>query len=141
MNLLDTTLDSRQIEVLVEAAQTARARAYAPYSGFPVGAALLGSNNQIYLGCNVENASFGLTMCAERGAVSAALAQGCREFLALAVVAESDDGPVTPCGACRQVLAEFNPHLTVVCSNGAGQTQVLTLSDLLPYRFEFGPRD
>jgi cytidine deaminase len=137
---MKTTLDPKQIEQLIEAAKEARGRAFAPYSRFSVGAALLGPDQQIYLGCNVENASFGLTICAERAAVANAVAHGCHDFHALAVVAESDSGLVTPCGACRQVLAEFSPHLTVICSDGAGQTKIFGLDDLLPYRFDFNAR-
>ena len=134
---METTLRPEQIEQLIQAAIKAGRCAYAPYSRFNVGAALLAANNSIYAGCNIENASFGLTICAERAAVANAIADGCRDFLALAVVAHSEGGSLTPCGACRQVLAEFNPHLTVICSNGIGQTRILRLDDLLPYRFEF----
>jgi cytidine deaminase len=134
---MDTALEPKQIDTLVEAAKEARQRAYAPYSRFQVGAALLGSDGQVYAGCNVENASFGLTICAERAAVANAIAHGCREFVALAVVAQSDSGLVTPCGACRQVLAEFNPNLPVICSNGTDPVRTLLLNDLLPYRFDF----
>ena len=134
---MELPLDRAEMERLIQAAKEARSRAYAPYSHFAVGAALLAADHQIYIGCNVENASFGLTICAERAAVANAVAQGHRDFLALAVVAESDSGLVTPCGACRQVLAEFNPRLPVICTNGAGQTKILRLDDLLPYRFDF----
>jgi len=137
---METTLRPEQIEQLIQAAIKAGRCAYAPYSRFNVGAALLAANHSIYAGCNIENASFGLTICAERAAVANAIADGCRDFLALAVVAQSEGGSLTPCGACRQVLAEFNPHLTVICSNGIGQTRILRLDDLLPYRFEFSPQ-
>jgi len=137
---METTLRQEQIETLVTAAGEARERAYAPYSHFSVGAALLGQDDQIYIGCNVENESFGLTICAERVAVADAIVHGCQSFIALAVVAQSDNEPITPCGACRQVLAEFNPHLTVICANGKGQIRILKLNELLPYRFELGAR-
>lgn len=91
---------------LIPIAWAVRDRAYAPYSKFHVGAALLGADGVIYRGCNVENLSFGLTICAERNAIAQALAAGCREFKALVVVAETRE-PVSPCGACRQVMAEF----------------------------------
>lgn len=91
---------------LVEAAWQARESAYAPYSNFAVGAALLANDGRIFLGCNVENISYGLTNCAERVAIGAAVAAGVRQFLAVAVVADTGV-PISPCGACRQVLAEF----------------------------------
>jgi cytidine deaminase len=91
---------------LISAAWEVRNRAYAPYSTFHVGAALLGDDGVIYSGCNVENLSFGLTICAERSAVCAAIAAGCRRFHALVVVADTRE-PISPCGACRQVMAEF----------------------------------
>ncbi len=91
---------------LLAAAWDVREQAYAPYSGFHVGAALLGSDGVIYRGCNVENLSFGLTICAERSALLAAVAAGCRSFRALVVVADTRE-PISPCGACRQVMAEF----------------------------------
>ncbi len=91
---------------LISAAWEVRDRAYAPYSTFHVGAALLGDDGVIYRGCNVENLSFGLTICAERNAVCAAIAAGCRRFHALVVVADTRE-PVSPCGSCRQVMAEF----------------------------------
>ena len=91
---------------LISAAWEVRDRAYAPYSTFHVGAALLGDDGVIYRGCNVENLSFGLTICAERSAVCAAIAAGCRRFHALVVVADTRE-PISPCGACRQAMAEF----------------------------------
>jgi cytidine deaminase len=112
-------------------ARTVRARAYSPYSSFAVGAALLGKSGHIYTGCNVENLSFGLTICAERNAVFAAVAAGEREFTHLAIVADSKT-PVTPCGACRQVLAEFCPDLEICCANLEGEHYIAKLSELLP---------
>lgn len=93
-------------ETLLEVAWAARGRAYAPYSGFAVGAAVLAADGRIFPGCNVENLSYGLTNCAERVAIGAAVAAGAREFLAVVVVADTGV-PISPCGACRQVLAEF----------------------------------
>ena len=116
---------------LIEQAKAVRQNAYAPYSGFAVGAALLAKSGRVYCGCNVENLSFGLTICAERNAVFAAVAAGEREFEAIAVVADSRE-PVTPCGACRQVLAEFAPDLPVCSANLEGQTFESTISELLP---------
>lgn len=116
---------------LLQVALTARARAYAPYSRFAVGAALLSSDGRTFTGCNVENVSFGLTMCAERVAVGSALAGGANSFEMVAIVSDSDQ-PVMPCGACRQVLAEFSPTLTVVSSTLKGHTVESALNTLLP---------
>ncbi len=114
---------------LVEAAWQARDRAYAPYSNFHVGAALLAADGRIFAGCNVENISYGLTNCAERVAIGAAIAAGTREFLAIAVVADTGV-PISPCGACRQVLAEFGLPL-VMLANRATREQ-FRLEELLP---------
>jgi cytidine deaminase len=116
---------------LIEAATRARGEAYAPYSKFAVGAALLTKGGRIVTGCNVENLSFGLTICAERAAVFAAVAMGEREFEAIAVVADSKT-PVTPCGACRQVLAEFAGDLPICSANLEGERFESTLRELLP---------
>src|SRR5436853_1014874 len=97
---------------LIEAAAQARACAYAPYSKFSVGAALLTRSGNVFSGCNVENISLGLTICAERAAVAAAIAGGQKDFAAIAVVTDSQE-PAVPCGGCRQVLAEFNPSLKI----------------------------
>src|SRR3990170_8629364 len=96
---------------LIQAALDAQQRAFCPYSNFPVGAAIRTASGKIYQGVNVENASYGLTICAERVAASAAVAAGDRDFAAIAVVTR---GGVSPCGACRQFLAEFNPNLPIV---------------------------
>ena len=116
---------------LIEAARRAREQAYAPYSRFAVGAALRGKSGRVFLGCNVENLSFGLTICAERVAVGAAVAAGERDFEALAVVADSRE-PVTPCGACRQVLAEFSTTLPVCSANLEGAVYESSIAELLP---------
>ena len=108
------------------------ARAYAPYSGFAVGAALLSSNGVIYTGCNVENASYGLGICAERNAVAHAVASGDQTFDAVAVVTANG---VTPCGACRQVLAEFNPAMLVIVADAVGNQRRYRLTELLPDAF------
>ena len=118
-------------ESLVQAAIEARRNAHAPYSNFPVGAAIECSDGTVFTGCNVENLSFGLTMCAERVAVGAAVAAGHRDFLYVAVVAETNV-PISPCGACRQVLAEFHPSLQILSANLKGQTEEFSLADLLP---------
>jgi len=119
---------------LLAAAQAVRHRAYAPYSGFAVGAALLTASGAIFTGCNVENASYGLTLCAERVAVGQAVAAGERAFVALLVLAETAD-PCWPCGACRQVLYEFAPDLQVLAANPDGVLAAQTLSSLLPAAF------
>lgn len=114
---------------LVEAAWSAREKAYAPYSNFQVGAALLSSDGRVFGGCNVENISYGLTNCAERVAIGAAVAAGVRDFVAVAVVAETGV-PISPCGACRQVLAEFGVPL-VILANRQEQLE-FSLEELLP---------
>jgi cytidine deaminase len=118
-------------ESLVQAAIEARRNAHAPYSNFPVGAAIECSDGTVFTGCNVENLSFGLTMCAERVAVGAAVAAGRRDFLCVAVVAETNV-PISPCGACRQVLAEFHPSLPIISSTLDGKTEEFVLDQLLP---------
>lgn len=125
---------SQQQQQLVDAAMTARKRAYAPYSKFLVGAAVLAANGEIYSGCNVENASYGLTICAERAAVFQAVAAGQQRLLAIAVAAL---GAASPCGACRQVLAEFAQDMPVLLIDPDEPTSVveLRLDELLPHRF------
>ena len=116
-------------EELIAAAWQARDKAYAPYSSFQVGAALLASNGQVFPGCNVENISYGLTNCAERVAIGTAVAAGVQNFDKLVVVADTAE-PISPCGACRQVLAEFGVK-TVVLANRAGSIE-FSLEELLP---------
>jgi cytidine deaminase len=125
-------------EALVAAAGEARERAYAPYSGFQVGAALLTDDGSRFTGANVENASYGLSMCAERTAVFHAAAQGVRRLQAVAVVASNDE-PTWPCGACRQVLYEFGPDLVVISEGTGGRREERSLAELLPEAF--GPSD
>ncbi|NLM51528.1 MAG: cytidine deaminase [Firmicutes bacterium] len=122
------------VKRLLEAALKARTYAYAPYSQFAVGAAVLTSSGEIFSGCNVENASYGLTVCAERVAAFAAVASGSRELVAIALVADLPYPPL-PCGACRQVLSEFNPTMWVVCANLEGQQRCFRLDELLPEAF------
>ena len=128
------TEDQRQ--QLIDAAMDARSRAYAPYSEFQVGAALLAHDGQIFRGCNVENASYGLAICAERSAATGAVTAGCRSFDALAVVT-SGGGP--PCGACRQFLAEFGEELSILLVDAdvdPPQIEETSLRELLPRRFQ-----
>ena len=119
------------VQRLIESARRAQLNAYAPYSRFPVGAAVLTEDGQVFLGCNVENSSFGLTVCAERNAVAAAIVAGQRP-VAAAVVANTGD--IVPCGACRQVLSEFGRDLRV---EGVGPTGTVswTIAELLPSAF------
>lgn len=127
--------DPAMLERLVDIARNVQRNAYVPYSGFPVGAAILADNDQIYTGCNVENSSYGLTMCAERNALASMIAaSGSLRPVAIAVVGSSEE-PCYPCGACRQVLAEFNPYMKVVLESDQGLI-VRPLDDYLPYRFD-----
>ncbi len=120
--------------VLKAAALAAQGRAYAPYSDYKVGAALLTADGTIVTGCNVENATFGATCCAERTAVFSAVAAGHQSFRAIAVVTTGAE-PGTPCGICRQVLAEFGSDMDVLCFTPDGAEQVYRLSQLLPFAF------
>lgn len=123
-------------ELLIEAAMAARANCYCPYSSFPVSAALLAESGKIYTGVNVENASYGLTICAERVAVGSAIAAGERKFEKLVVVVR---GGGSPCGGCRQVLNEFAPELPVLMVDELGRiSSETTLAELLPRAF--GPQ-
>jgi cytidine deaminase len=126
-------------QYLIRKAQEARQRAYAPYSNYQVGAALLGANGVVYTGCNVENAAFAECICAERTAVAKAVSDGERRFAAIAVVTR-DGG--SPCGACRQVLNEFAPGMLVIIADAQGEVRepggICTAAELLPHHF--GPR-
>lgn len=122
---------------LLRRAVQARSNAYAPYSGFSVGAALLARDGTVHTGVNVENAAYGLTLCAERAAVVRAISDGVREFSAVAIVGPEDDVACAPCGSCRQVLHEVAPDLLVVMPGGGGDPLITPLSELLP--FAFGP--
>lgn len=120
---------------LIEAAKRASGRAYCPYSKFAVGAAVLDSDDSIYTGCNVENASYGLTMCAERVALFTAVANGASPIKALALFA-STSRPPTPCGACRQVIHELAPEATIVMVGQDGRSLALKSDELLPLGFD-----
>lgn len=127
-------MDSAVRQQLIEAAQRAAKNAHAPYSHFYVGAAILTASGEIFGGCNVENASYGLTICAERAAVCTAVAAGHREIVAVAVVTR---GAHAPCGACRQVLSEFGPKMDVILAHADDLSRVrtTTLDTLLPDNF------
>jgi len=129
------------IQALIRKACEARDRAYAPYSAFRVGAALLTRSGRVFGGCNIENASYGLCVCAERAALFSAIADGCHrgEFTHLAVVGDTDE-PLTPCGACRQVMMELGgPQLIVIQANLLGAISEVTVAALLPGAFSFDP--
>jgi cytidine deaminase len=128
-------------ERLVEAAKEARRRAYAPYSHFAVGAAVLTGSGKVYSGCNIENASFGLTNCAERTAMFKAVSEGEQNIVALAVIADTVD-PVFPCGACRQVMIEFcAADAKIYLANLSGHVVEWKLQDLLPGAFKASVMD
>lgn len=123
------------IDLLIQEAKAARDLAYTPYSKFNVGAALLTKDGKIYRGCNIENAAYSMTNCAERTAIFKAISEGDKEFAAIAVVADTKR-PVPPCGACRQVLNELCPKdMKVILTNLQGDIEHLTVQDLLPGAF------
>ncbi len=132
-------IDSKVLDRLVKEAKKVRKRAYAPYSEYKVGAALITRSGAIFAGCNVENASYGATICAERGAIMQMVAAGETEPVALAVVT-ADEG--SPCGICRQVLAEFAIDMPIVLvgMKGGESGRVVTLAEILPLAFRFEPK-
>jgi cytidine deaminase len=123
------------MDALIEAALHARENAHAPFSKFKVGAALEDDAGRIHTGCNVENATYGLTLCAERVAVFKAISEGARKFRRIAVAADSDK-LTPPCGACRQILWEFCGDIEVILANPRGKTEMLRLRDLFPRPFD-----
>jgi cytidine deaminase len=127
-------ISSERIEEAVAAALRVRENAYAPYSRFHVGAAIIDGDGGIHVGCNVENASYGLTNCAERAAVAAATSCGRRD-IAVCVVVTQTSPPAAPCGACRQVLSECNPEMRILTTNPAREDTWYSLADLLPSAF------
>lgn len=123
------------VKQLIDQAVDARTRAYVPYSKFQVGAALVTKDKKVFKGCNIENASYGLTNCAERTAIFKAISEGDKGIEAIAVVADTD-GPVAPCGACRQVMAEFcDEHTKIILTNLKGDVFETTIHELLPGSF------
>ena len=122
-----------ETQKLMDCAIKARENAYSPYSHFAVGAALLCEDGTLFEGCNIENASYGLTNCAERTAIFKAVSEGHTKFKALAVVADTE-GPCAPCGACRQVMAEFKIPL-IIMGNLMGNIKIVTIEELLPFSF------
>ncbi len=122
-----------EYKLLLDKAKEAREKAYAPYSKYRVGAALLTVEGDIFMGCNVENVSYGLSMCAERTALFTAIAAGKRDFSAIAIVASSPE--VSPCGACRQVLCELAPQAEIITFSRAGDIKIKKVAELLPEAF------
>lgn len=123
------------LQKLVEAAKEAREKARAPFSDFKVGAALLTKDGEVFTGCNIENASFGLTMCAERVAIFKAISEGENEFQKIVVAADTDD-LTPPCGACRQIIWEFCGDVEIVLTNLRGKTETMRMSELFPKAFD-----
>ena len=129
-------MDVTERDRLVEAARQAATRAYAPYSHFAVGAALLGEDGRVYVGCNVENAALGSTICAERTAACKAVSEGHRDFARIAIWGEGQ-GYCMPCGACRQFLAEFSTDMEVLCAKAGGRYVSYKLRELMPHTFNY----
>jgi len=129
----ETDMTEQEIQKLIDRAIVAREKTYSPYSQFGVGAALVCEDGSIYEGCNIENASYGLTNCAERTAIFKAVSEGRTKFKALAVVADTE-GPCAPCGACRQVMGEFNIPI-IIMGNLKGDIEVVSTEALLPFSF------
>ena len=122
-------------QVLCQKAIAMLDMAYVPYSHFPVGAALLCKDGTVFTGCNIENAAYGATICAERTAIFKAVSEGHRDFAAIAIAGRSDDYCV-PCGSCRQVMMEFAPEMEVICLNRAREAKRMTLRELMPCGFD-----
>jgi cytidine deaminase len=132
-------LSTESVQALVLLAAKARENAHAPYSGYRVGAAVVAEDERVFAGCNVENASCGLSLCAERAAIAAAVACGEKRLIAAVVVTDAEP-PGTPCGACRQWLAEFGgDDMEIIAANLRGQTRRFTLKQLLPEAFRLDP--
>jgi cytidine deaminase len=121
-------------EKLIKEAERAKKKAYTPYSKFKVGAAVLCTDGKIFTGCNIENASFGLTVCAERVAIFKAISEGSTKFEAIAVIGDTDK-PCSPCGACRQVMSEFCEDAPLIMANSKGDVKIKKVKELLPEAF------
>ncbi|MCD4658208.1 MAG: cytidine deaminase [Planctomycetes bacterium] len=132
-------MDKIDILLLIDRAIEASENSHSPYSHFKVGAALKTKTGNIYTGCNIENASFGLTICAERVAIFKAMSEGERDFTAIAVYADTGDNLLSPCGACRQIISEFCPNAEVIMCNRKKEYKIMTPAALLP--FSFGDSD
>ena len=128
-------MSEQSLQSLIEDATRARLQSVAPFSKFLVGAAVRAENGKVYVGCNVESASYGLTVCAERVAIWKALSEGERQFTELAVVADTES-LTTPCGTCRQIIWEFCKHATIVLANLRGQKETVSIKELLPRGFD-----
>ncbi len=128
-------MTEHSLQPLIEAATNARLQSVAPFSNFLVGAAVRTEDGKVYVGCNVESASYGLTVCAERVAIWKALSEGERHFTELAVVADTES-LTPPCGTCRQIIWEFCKHATIVLANLRGATETVSIKDLLPRAFD-----
>jgi cytidine deaminase len=131
---MEEKMDKKQISDLIEEALKAQQYSYSPYSNFKVGCALLCMDDSVYHGCNVENCSYGLTNCAERTAIFKAVSEGKKEFKALACIFSTEDFAV-PCGACRQVIAEFGSDIIVIMANKNKEYKILSSGELLPAGF------
>jgi len=128
-------LSEESLQQLIETAKSARLRSIAPFSNFLVGAAVKTDAGKVYTGCNVESASYGLTVCAERVAIWKALSEGERQFIELAIVADTES-LTPPCGTCRQIIWEFAKNATIVLGNLRGETQIVSIRELLPRAFD-----
>ena len=128
-------MEKEMINQLIDTAIYQLKYSYTPYSNFKVGAALLAKNGQVYTGCNIENAAYGLTICAERTAIFKAISEGHRDFKRIVIAGKSEDYCV-PCGSCRQVMQEFAPQMEVICLNDKGEAKHFALKELLPYGFD-----
>jgi cytidine deaminase len=123
-----------EYKTLIQKAVEAKLNAHPPYSNFHVGAALLTEDDKIYTGCNVENSTFGLTLCAERTAIFKAMSEGERKFKAIAITSDSPDY-ITPCGSCRQIIFDHCGEIDIICTNGKHEYKIFKTSELLPHAF------